>query len=183
MQLPAPVGDHATDQFVNRLLAQHVLPPRGVALPRYANDQRVVVVSTQGSVYPNNECWFNVVDYCFHQGAGARPVFGWAVWLTSQDPNEYVAQHHAVAEVQGVLLDVTLNAAFKEITFLPDSRTPFDFDKLRYPFSFQSGRSGDVWYAGERALQNFAIARMDPTTEDLVRIQAIIARGRSTGVI
>lgn len=182
--LPASVNDCNTQQFVGLLKQQPVRPPRGVKQPEYSfGDGCITVVNTIDCGYPDNTCWFNVVDYCCHSSSGAVPVFGWAIWVVPEQPNKYVAQHHAVAYECAKFVDVTLAKLFKHITFIPDSRAPFDFDALRYPFNFEHGQAGDLWYATGCEQTAFSIARMQPLESELGRIKNIVKLGRNRGVI
>lgn len=174
VQVPQ-VSDPATQYFIKTLLAQQIRPPSGVSVGSYNAHRQAQLVPTVVTDYPKDECWFNCVDYAITNGG--RPVFGWAIWRVRAQ--KHVAQHHAVMEINGSLIDVTLGGEFSKILFVPDNNAPYDFINLRHPFNFEVSDRGCVWFApGIRSL-DFAIAR----TSGSERARRIIESGRLAGVI
>lgn len=88
-----------------------------------AEPQLVAVVAYENS--KPLQCYFNV-QAAAQDGLG-QPLFGWLIWLF---PNIWIeAHHHAVImRTDGSLCDVTPpKDGEKQIVFLPDSSTPFDY--------------------------------------------------------
>ncbi|MFT5547141.1 hypothetical protein [Rheinheimera aquimaris] len=164
-----------TLKFIETLLAQPIRPPKGVAIQSYAYHHQPLVVKTINTDYPNDECWYNCVDYSVSYGH--KPVFGWAIWQAG--PDTLVAQHHAVVDTGDCLLDVTLGPNFSSILFVPDENAPFDFNELRFPFNFELSREEKLWFAFEHTTDKFSIAKCVESE----RAKLIIKAGLDAGVI
>lgn len=174
MQVPNPSAP-ATQTFIKTLLAQPIRPPNGVPPGSCKSHHQPQVVSSVVTPYPEDECWFNCVEYAIANGG--VPVFGWAIW--SVGTQKYVAQHHAVVDVGSSLVDVTLGRSFPAIMFVPDNNAPFDFSQLRFPFSFEVSAAGMEWFAVGHTSPVFAIALASGTD----RASRVIEAGRLAGVI
>lgn len=71
------------------------------------------------------ECFYNVQSQV--EARGGRIAYGWAIWVW---PRVFVeAEHHAVWEIHGKMIDVTPRRDGEEkILFLPDPMRTYDFD-------------------------------------------------------
>ncbi|MBY0419102.1 MAG: hypothetical protein K2W88_13705 [Pararheinheimera sp.] len=163
------------EEFINNLLSQNISPPKGVDALNYKDNHKILTVKTEQNNYPANECWYNCVDYCLKNGG--KPIFGWAIWHI--EPNKFVAQHHAVVQLNDNLVDVTLGNKCESIIFVPDQNAPFDFDNLRFPFNFEQSPQGSLWFAHQHTKVSFSICR----GEKLEHVEEIIKKGKAKGII
>lgn len=175
---PAVWPNHAVQQFIQSLLAQPIRAPAGVAPAAHPLHHQPTLASyaVANPSYPPDECWFNCVDYCVNKD-GTIPVFGWAIWQAG--PSTLVAQHHAVVDDSGALIDVSLGPIATPLLFVPDNNAPFDFNALRFPFSFEQSPAKQLWFSTAGTSPTFAIAKAPSSP----RASAVIAAGRAAGVI
>jgi hypothetical protein len=117
--------------------------------------------------YKGNYCWYNAAHHAKLNRLDI--VFGWAIW---GDDTELKFQHHAVCRnADKSHIDVTPNpkAASGLITFLPDPKRPFDFERLRCFYNCvldrRTGRT--TWEALGDRRPAMSIARIKPTQADI----------------
>jgi hypothetical protein len=180
---PANIQDKETSDFIKALLQSDRSAYVTDVDHRYSNNHVPTEVLTINTQYPYNECWFNAIHYATQYANNqVRPVFGWAIWRFKS--KHFVAQHHAVVDVNGVLTDVSLNKHFGKILFVPDHFAPFDFYELRYPFNFESINGENKWFAEDITNVKFSIAKMMPKpNQTLDRERKIVIDGIVAGII
>jgi len=113
----------------------------------------VVPVKPDTGAIPS-ECFYNVTERIKRDGGSM--VYGWTIWEWSRVFIE--AEHHAVWEKDGELLDITPKQnGERKIVFLPDPSADYDFEGHRRRINIKRslGRfaSVDKWIAATDAFQ------------------------------
>jgi len=150
---PAPLQNTATNDFVATIENHSEIRMRkALARPTYVDDLKVFSVrSAPMSGATPLHCWFNCLRA---QNAGlGEVVYGWALWYEkTRSGDVFFSQHHAVLRTPDGLVDITPYqdanknpVVIPAITFLVDSRVPFDTERGAFPASL-------VWHSksGER---------------------------------
>ena len=112
----------------------------------------VTVKADTGAI--SSECFYNVTERIKRDGGSM--VYGWTIWEWSRVFIE--AEHHAVWEKDGELLDITPKKnRERKIVFLPDPSADYDFkgNRRRINVKRSLGRfaSVDKWIAATDAFQ------------------------------
>lgn len=167
------IDQTAFHAFFRALQAQPIRPAKGLSRSNYDIHGQLFQVSVStDTTYSRGHCWFNCLEHSLdHAGA---VICGWGLWQHA--PNHFVAQHHAVWQSpEKTLFDLTPNDLSSTVLFVPDSRAPFDFHKLRAPFNYEwKGSTSEVWFAsGGFVSPVFAIASLRPTDAEAMRISRI----------
>ncbi|UWR77122.1 hypothetical protein K4L04_03955 [Phaeobacter inhibens] len=118
-----------------------------------------------------SECFFNVAERIKRDGG--TMVYGWSIW---EWPRVFIeAEHHAVWEKNGTLVDITPHAnRERRILFLRDPSADYDFEGHRRRINIKRslGRfeSVDRWLAAadefQHAVEDNSVGRLshfDPT--------------------
>lgn len=157
-------------EFCEFLRTAPVRPAAGM-IPR-GSQWHHEVISVTVEPQPNSlisYCWYNCIDQTLLKGG--EVIFGWLLWA---DTDHFFAQHHAIwMDDEEALFDLTPNAiSANKVLFMPDNRAPFDIVELRAPASLR-WKSADefYWAIGSRKENHFFIGRMDPTADEVQRIE------------
>lgn len=152
---PAPLQNTATNHLVATI--QHhseIRMRKALARPKYEDDLKVFSVrSAPMSDATALHCWFNCLRA---QNAGVgEVVYGWALWYEATPSGDvFFSQHHAVLRTSNGLVDITpyqdangKPAPISAITFLVDSRVPFDTERGAFPASLiWNTKSGEQFW-------------------------------------
>ena len=163
MSKTASIENTATKKFVEMIRSDSDIRMRTALLrPSYTDDLELVVVPNVPMKKATvAHCWFNCLKA---QKAGhGDVVYGWALWYDATPAGDiFFSQHHAVLRTPTGLVDITPyiapngnTAAPKAITFLVDSRVPFDIERGAFPASL-------IW--NSKSGERFWGARIGPTT-------------------
>jgi hypothetical protein len=158
MSSAAPLKKTATKIFAEMIRSDINIRMRSaLATPSYHDDLALVSlpnIPMNGATVAH--CWFNCLKA---QKAGhGDVVYGWALWCDVKPEGDiFFSQHHAVLRTSNGLVDITpyldVNgniAALEQVSFLVDSRVPFDTDRGAFPASLVWNSSSDQRFWGAR---------------------------------
>lgn len=132
--MSSDISEIELESLIKKLNAQGVIPVNNLKiLPQPEHLVKLKVPKLPNSNYPILRCWFNADHYAKENGG--RVVFG---WLLYKDWDFIQAQYHAIwTDNKGNYIDVTPDEEqIESIYFIPDNRTPFDYEKEEGPVNF-----------------------------------------------
>lgn len=158
MSNAAPLHISATKRFAEMIRSDSDIRMRAaLSRPSYQDDLELIVVPNVPMSHATvAHCWFNCLKA---QNAGhGDVVYGWALWYDTMLTGDiFFSQHHAVLRTPNGLVDITpyldVNenmAALQPITFLIDSRVPFDTERGAFPASLIWNSKSDQRFWGAR---------------------------------